>query len=86
MPLEYLGPGTIGATYALSGRPLSRASRPFVGPMWKGSKGRVRSAVPAILGVGGPIGADAYACMSSTIRPSLQPYLASKSAFTVAAS
>jgi hypothetical protein len=34
----------------------------------------------------GQIGCDAYAGASSTMRPSLQPYLASKSAFTVAAS
>jgi hypothetical protein len=34
----------------------------------------------------GPIGGDAYAGVSSTMRPSLQPYLASKSAFTVAPS
>jgi hypothetical protein len=36
--------------------------------------------LPGILGVGGPIGGDAYAGVSSTMRPSLQPYLASKSA------
>jgi hypothetical protein len=37
--------------------------------------------------VGGPTGgdADAYAGVSSTMRPSLQPYLASKSAFTMTA-
>jgi hypothetical protein len=50
------------------------------------ASGRGRSAVPAVLGVGAPIGGDAYAGMSSTMRPSLQPYLASKSAFTVAPS
>jgi hypothetical protein len=42
--------------------------------------------LPGILGVGGPIGGDAYAGVSSTMRPSLQPYLASKSAFTAVAS
>src|SRR5262249_55412030 len=41
---------------------------------------------PAGLGVGGPRRGDAYAGVSSTMRPSLQPYLASKSRFTVGAS
>jgi hypothetical protein len=50
------------------------------------AQGRVRSAVPRILRVGGPTGSGAYAGVSSAMRPSLQPYLASKSAFTVTAS
>jgi hypothetical protein len=41
---------------------------------------------PRFLESAAPIGGDAYAGMSSTMRPSLQPYLASKSAFTVAPS
>ena len=36
--------------------------------------------------IAGPVRGDAYAGVSSTMRPSLQPYLASKSAFTVAPS
>jgi hypothetical protein len=50
------------------------------------AQGRAWSAVPPILRVGGPTGSGAYAGVSSAMRPSLQPYLASKSAFTVAAS
>jgi hypothetical protein len=42
--------------------------------------------IPAILGVGVPTGGDAYSGVSSAMRPSLQPYLVSKSAFTMAAS
>src|SRR6202051_4420764 len=41
---------------------------------------------PRFLESAAPIGGDAYAGVSSTMRPSLQLYLASKSAFTVAAS
>jgi hypothetical protein len=40
----------------------------------------------AILKLGRPTGGDAYAGVSSTMRPSLQSYLATKKAFTVAAS
>ena len=56
------------------------------GPIAKGRSGLVRSAIPAILGVGVPTGGDAYSGVSSAMRPSLQPYLVSKSAFTMAAS
>jgi hypothetical protein len=60
-------------------------SRSFVGSILKDTKGSRVVGHPEILGVGGPTRGDAYAGVSSTMRPSLQLYLASKSAFTVTA-
>jgi hypothetical protein len=67
-------------------RPRSCAYRPRWDRSLRLTQARLRSAVPAMHGVGGPTGGDAYVGVSSAMRPSLQPYLASKSAFTVAAS
>jgi hypothetical protein len=59
---------------------------PYRNPIRKVALGSRSVGLPRVLGVGSPIGCDAYAGVSSTMRPSLQPYLASKSAFTVAPS
>jgi chaperonin GroEL len=65
---------------------VAETPKKFIGPIFKDSKGSRAVGRPRVLGVGGPIAGYAYAGVSSTMRPSLQPYLASKSAFTVAPS